>query len=160
MFMDKGSEGLAKRFWAKVVKKSDPDCWLWTGCKDSNGYGRISVGGRSGKPELAHRISYTLSIGKIPSGLHIRHKCDNPSCVNPNHLEAGTHAENMADFNRRGHGNRGEKNGGSVLTPAEVKEIKSRLGRGESPSKICKSYSVCRSAIERIKNRNGWGHLQ
>lgn len=92
---------LEKRFWRKV-KKSD-GCWEWTGSKDKKGYGRIS-GVVNGKriPLLAHRVSYELNIGTIPGKLCVCHKCDNSSCVNPDHFFLGTLADNNRDMWSKG----------------------------------------------------------
>lgn len=76
---------LADRFWPKVNKTES--CWLWTGAKDPNGYGRINPGGRFGGAALAHRISWELLRGPIPDGLVIDHLCRVPACVNPDHME-------------------------------------------------------------------------
>ena len=77
-------------FWPKVNKAGPGDCWIWTASKDRLGYGKF------GRPSvLAYRFSYELHRGKIPSGLELDHLCRNPSCVNPEHLEAVTHRVNM-----------------------------------------------------------------
>jgi hypothetical protein len=78
-----------ERFW-RYVEKS-PGCWVWTGVRDEKGYGRHHVGRRLIK---AHRYAYELLVGPIPDGLVIDHLCRNPSCVNPEHLEPVTSAEN------------------------------------------------------------------
>jgi hypothetical protein len=89
-------EGLTERqianFWKKV-EKSD-DCWTWKGGQFNNGYGAMRVG----KVVVgAHRVSYVIARGSLAANLLIRHKCDNPSCVNPDHLEPGAQVDNMAD---------------------------------------------------------------
>jgi hypothetical protein len=83
------------RFWSKVDRRSDDECWPWLGFRQPAGYGRLSVGGRLGGMVGAHRVSYEIHHGAIPDGLEIDHLCRNPSCVNPAHLEAVTHTENV-----------------------------------------------------------------
>lgn len=86
-----------ERFWSKVNKTDG--CWIWTAYRDDKGYGCF---GFRGKVWKAHRVAYELATGPIPTGAHILHSCDNPSCVNPEHLRAGTHADNMRDKVARG----------------------------------------------------------
>ena len=87
------------RLWAKVQRAGPDECWPWTGAVDSDGYGRIGLGGTA---RLVHRVVYELEVGPIPDGMEVRHTCDNPPCCNPAHLLPGTHAENMADMVERG----------------------------------------------------------
>jgi len=85
---------LEDRFWAKVDKIGP--CWLWTGATQKSGYGGINIAGRR---HLVHRVAYEFVIGPIPDGLEIDHTCGTRNCVNPEHLEVVSHAENM----RRGY---------------------------------------------------------
>ena len=86
-----------KRFLSKIKKTRY--CWLWEGTIRSKGYGSFKI---RNKVYQAHRLSYNLFIGKIPDGLDICHKCDNPTCVNPKHLFVGTASDNMQDCANKG----------------------------------------------------------
>lgn len=101
--MDWKFQAVLARFWTKVDKRGEDECWLWNGTKVGGGYGRLVI---DGKVVLAHRFSYELENGKILPGfghsLVVRHKCDVRSCVNPKHLEVGPQAANVRDMHARG----------------------------------------------------------
>lgn len=80
-----------ERFWEKVDKRGDDECWNWTASLAMNGYGALGTDGRS---ERAHRVSYEIHNGPIPEGAVIDHQCRNKACVNPKHLLLGTQSEN------------------------------------------------------------------
>ena len=144
---------LEERFWSKVDRKDPAECWEWQAGKFSQGYGQFSVGAKN---KLAHRVSYELAHGPIPEGLVVRHKCDNPCCVNPDHLELGTHENNMDDRASRGRGAKGEAQGGAKLTEDVVRAI--RLD-GRLQVEIAASYGISQITVSRIKRRSSWSHI-
>jgi len=85
------------RFLNKINKT--PTCWLWEGCLRTDGYGCFRL---NGKTRTTHRLAYEWLVAPIPLGLQVLHRCDNPSCVNPNHLWLGTHGDNMRDAAAKG----------------------------------------------------------
>lgn len=90
-----------ERFWSKVEMIPFHDCWEWIAGKYPHGYGMIGI--KKKKTTVsAHRISYQMKYGPIPEGLQVNHKCDNPGCVRPEHLYAGTQKENIRDVILRG----------------------------------------------------------
>lgn len=91
-----------KRFDAKVIKASN-GCWLWSAYKNKQGYGAFSLDGSS-RVIMAHRASFVLHVGEIQDGKCVLHRCDTPSCVNPEHLFLGTREENSLDRDLKGRG--------------------------------------------------------
>jgi hypothetical protein len=100
-----------ERFWPKVQVGGPDECWEWQAGK-SHGYGAFGIGGRSGGHTTAHRFSYELANGPVPEGMFVCHHCDNPPCVNPAHLYAGTSKDNVRDMVTRGRAKGGPKPGG------------------------------------------------
>lgn len=93
---------LAARYWSRVVRTGEGECWSWDG-STSRGYGQLSSPrGRGNAPVKAHRVSYEMHYGPIPTGMEVCHRCDNPPCSNPEHLFLGTHADNMRDMGAKG----------------------------------------------------------
>ena len=98
----RGRVALETRFWRSVERIPEHSCWEWVGARNQDGYGVISVGGRRSPQERAHRLSWRLHYGEIPAGMLVLHRCDNSSCVNPDHLFLGTQADNMRDKIQKG----------------------------------------------------------
>ena len=176
-------QSVVERFWAKVQKRPNDECWLWLGAKWKSGYGQL----RRYKTQrwLAHRVSWEIANGRAPA-LHVLHKCDNPSCVRPDHLYEGTNAENMRDKVDRGrqargsrHGSktkpesiergnkhwshrdpsrrvRGERHGSAKLTWVSVREIRHLHASGVSQYKLASQFGVCRASIAGIISGRRW----
>lgn len=136
------------RFW-DYVDQSD-DCWGWKGYKTPAGYGLLRVGGRPGRMQRAHRLSWELHNGPIPEGLFVRHKCDNPSCCNPNHLCVGTRQDNMRDMKHRMRSHK------TKLTWAKVSRIRFEYFRGISWNTLALQYGVRKETIQKIVHGFIW----
>jgi len=93
-----------ERFMSRVNKTDS--CWLWNASTDGNGYARFVINRKS---VIASRFSYKSFVGEIPNGLFVLHKCDNPKCVNPEHLFTGTQTDNMQDMLKKGRNPRSVK---------------------------------------------------
>jgi hypothetical protein len=105
---------------------------------------------------LAHRYSYELTHGDIPTGMNVCHRCDVRNCVNPDHLFIGTAADNQADKVAKGRQLRGEQAGMAVLTNKQVLEIRAAVGLQRE---IATKYGVSRPLVSMIKSKKVWAHL-
>ena len=143
------------RFWAKVDKSTTPnECWTWKGARTLNHYG--SFDGRG-----AHRVSWELANGVIPSGLEVLHHCDNPPCVRPDHLFLGNQSDNLLDCVRKGRlGYCGQK-----LTLSQVKEIREaysvkkglpQQSRIITLGQLAGKYKVAKRTIQHIVRNETW----
>lgn len=143
-------------FWKRIEKRAS-GCWEWTGPITNSGYGR------AGSPDrTAHRISYQLAYGAIPNNKLVLHKCDNKICVNPDHLYAGTSADNARDRIERHRLNplRGEQAPWSKLTAAQVQSIRAEYKPREvSTYRLAAKYGVSPSAISAIVRGERWACL-
>lgn len=153
------SEECKARFWSRV-RKGD-GCWLWTGgLNKPNGYGQINVQRRH---RLAHQVAWCIANpgSSIPPGQCVLHRCDNPQCVNPDHLFLGTHSDNMHDMysKDRRQSARGEKHGLAKLTSQDVIAIRARKARGLSLHRLAKDFGVARRTIQHVVQRRTWTHV-
>ena len=123
------------------------NCWIWTGTKNSYGYGVFLMPGE--KAVRAHRYAYEFFVGPIPDGMIIRHSCDNPPCVNPAHLQIGTKAENNADTAERHRHNYATDHWNGRLTRADIQYV---LNSNKTQVILAKELGVCQSHISRIKS--------
>lgn len=139
------------------VKVATSGCWIWMGCRQRNGYGRLTADGVSG---YAHRHAHALFIGPIPHGMFVLHACDNPPCVNPAHLRAASNAENVRDRSLRARQARGATIGLAKLSEAQVREIRALLAAGGmSQRAIAARFGVSQYQVYAIKYRRTWAHV-
>lgn len=132
------------------IISSNNSCWIWKKSKTNLGYGKAFY---DGKTISAHRLSYILHKGEIPVGLFILHSCDNPSCVNPEHLRAGTQSENIKEMHSK---NRGYRQPHLKITDEMLKEIKeSKL----TQKQIALKYNVHQSTICKLKQRKNYAKI-
>lgn len=136
----------------------DGGCLLWTGAKDSSGYGRMWVGGRL---HGAHRIAWELAHGPVPAGMYVLHRCDRRACVLPAHLFLGDHQENMDDMAAKGRraSLSGEANPRAKLTIEQVQEVQAAVDGGESHRSIAGRLGVSRSLIGQIARGKRWSSV-
>lgn len=132
-------------------------CWLWgAATRDKKGYGVLKV---KGKMQFAHRLNYQIHKGEIPKGLFVCHRCDTPTCINPEHLFLGTTQENTQDRTNKGRDIRGEKQWNSKLTDAIVTAIRDAHKAGYKRKDIAKYFGVKYGHVTDILNRRAWTHL-
>jgi hypothetical protein len=147
---------LAERFAALFVPEPNSGCWLWEGSINQQGYGLIWTNEHGGRADRAHRVSVRLSGRAITEAQVVRHVCDNPSCVNPDHLLVGDTAENVRDRVRRGRGATGDKHAKAKLTAEAVLAIRRDRPRTRDAAR---DYGVSRDTINDIKTRKTWRHI-
>lgn len=152
---------MSERFKSKYKVNPGTGCWEWF-AQQKSGYGFIRAGGRDSQQILAHRASWLLFRGELPTGSVVMHKCDNRICVNPDHLDIGTQRDNMQDMVRKGRsGNRGkhgahaygERQGSAKLTSEQAREI--FLSKGLY-HEIGARFGTTKHTVFRIKNRTQW----
>ena len=164
--MPRKSIPVEERFWRYAKKGST--CWLWTGATNDYGYGVIGVGRRSQGLVRAHHVSWKIYHGAWPKSAEIiLHKCDNPPCVNPDHLFLGTLKDNSMDMMRKGRGKRqltarfGKENVNGILSDADVRRLRAaagcapprRHGRLEFWARLGKEFGIQPSYAQQLAAR-------
>lgn len=152
-------QNLQTRFWSKV-EKSD-GCWVWRGDIGHGGYGRIRINGAN---KMSHRIAWEWVNGPIPAGLVICHSCDNPPCVNPDHLRAATQKENVEESERKGRRNyrTGPAPWRAKLTEENVREMRhlhKENSKYYTDGKIAKMFGVDPSTAKKAIYGLTWKHV-
>lgn len=145
--------GRRLHFWEHVRRGRKDECWDWQGSVLFNGYGRYR------RRWYTHRYAYEETHGEIPAGKHILHKCDRPICVNPQHLYAGTPADNARDMVSRRRHRMGSQKAMAKLTEADVPEIRRRLAAGETQKAIAADYGIHRVTLGKLARGLIWKHV-
>jgi hypothetical protein len=141
----------------KLQRRSQPaasGCIEWTGACDEDGYGKFT---KKGWPDRAHKAAYIVAHGDIPEGQIVRHTCDNPPCINPQHLVAGTFADNAADRVQRERFNRESNRFNRVRLSMDLaREIRVKHSQGVSRCALAAEYGVGADQISRVIHHNNW----
>jgi len=145
-----------KKFWSRVEKRDENECWPWLGSFDKDGYGQMRDGIRKIQ-DRAHKFSARLHFGEIPKGMCVCHFCDNQWCSNPKHLFFGTQQDNIADKLSKNRQAKGEQQGLSKLTEEQIAEIRSRAN--ESYRTLCQEFGLVPSTVYRIWRNQSWKHI-
>lgn len=143
-------------------KDKNSGCWLWVGCLDNNGYGRLS---RCDRVLYAHRMSYLKYNGEIPQNMEVCHRCDVKRCCNPDHLFLGTHSDNIKDMYSKGKGNtggytlpafEGSKNPNAKLKEEDIDRIKDLFDEGYRQKYIAEMFNITQGHVSSIINNKKW----
>lgn len=151
------------RFLRKVDQGDPDDCWPWLAATAESGHGRFSIA--PGDLVNAHRFAWALANGPIPDDVVVRHRCDNPPCCNPGHLELGTQLDNIADMHRRGRasGGRvprpGDLNPNAKVTDQQALAMRALRDAGASVRAIAADFGISPAQVSRITRGLRRSHL-
>jgi hypothetical protein len=140
-------------------------CWLWTASTvGGRGYIRCDIRDDNGlvvkvRSVYAHRFSWEIHVGPIPTGLMVCHTCDNPLCVCPDHLFLGSQAENMTDRNTKKRQARGEWHGRAKVTAQAVRRIRTLRAAGATQVSLAEQFGLSRRAVRSILDGRNWRHV-
>ena len=157
-------DSVRKRFYSKFIAGIIDECWEWKAYKNKSGYGVMRYGSKRGNNALAHRISYLLNMGEIPSGLFVMHTCDNPPCVNPSHLRLGTNQDNVDDMVNKGRHYakylKGQSNlSRAIITANIARNVKIDLTNNIKAKEIADKYAISKHIVWDIKREKTWKHI-
>lgn len=147
---------VSERFMDKVEKDPVTGCWIWTARRSARGYGEVKA---RRKKERAHRVAYELYVGPIPKGMCVLHRCDNPPCVNPEHLFLGTVAENNRDMAEKHRSTIGTKSANAKLSPALVMAARRAHRLGVPKKRIARALGVASTTIRQAIKGDTWSHV-
>lgn len=148
---------LAERFACRFIPEPNSGCWLWTGKLDSYGYGVLQINGGRGRTVKAHRLSLEIHGAAASADQVVCHRCDNPACVNPDHLFAGTRADNSRDMAKKGRSTIGEQNPMAKLSASDVLAIRSDAST--SAPDLAKQYGVSPETVRNYRSGRTWRHI-
>ncbi|MEK4108151.1 HNH endonuclease [Paenibacillus sp. FSL R10-2791] len=153
---DKSRGGMRKLIDFSISEKGCFECS--SHIPGTGGYPRIQIRGKQTKMS---RFVYKECFGDIPDGHYVLHKCDNPRCINPEHLFTGTAKENFYDMRKKGRENyaKGSQSGNSKLTEIEILEIKRMISKGISDREVAKKFPVSHHTIYEIRKGKTWKHV-
>lgn len=146
---------ILERFNQYFTKQSS-GCWEWQGSCTADGYGKFWM---DGKNVAAHRASFILNHRKNPDGKMVLHTCDNPRCVNPDHLVLGTHRDNVLHMKERNRFLVGEQNGNSKITSDDARKIIKELLGGGKVRAVARQFGHSRNLVKAISNKMTWRHI-
>lgn len=153
------------RYWEKVDKLSGHPCWLWTGAVTDSGYGVIGRGRRGTGNIRATHVSWKIHVGSaVPRGKFVLHRCDNPQCVNPEHLFIGTALDNHLDARKKGRWKTpptfwGADNCNATMTPKKIRAIRRLLELRWPQQKIADAVGVSKTTVARVFHKKSWAHV-